>query len=68
VPVVDRPRGFSLWVSTVLPSDTARWELLDSGMDRLALERQAKGLAFMLQNRRIAIMDGQDPPSWRPQL
>lgn len=68
MPVADRPKGYSLWLSSPLPSDNARWELLDSGMDRLALERQAKGLAFMLSNRRIAIIDGQEPPRWKPML
>jgi hypothetical protein len=68
MPVAERPRGYSLWLSTPLPSDTARWELLDSGYDRATLERQARSMAPLLQLRRLVVVEGLQPPRWRPQL
>lgn len=66
--IAERPRGFSLWLSTLLPDDRARWELLDSGYDRAALERQARSMAPLLQRRRLVVVEGLQPPRWRPRL
>jgi hypothetical protein len=66
--VLERPKGYSLWVSTLLPDDGARWELLDSSPDRTALERQAKGLVYVLNRRRLAVVEGSSPPAWKPVL
>ena len=66
--VAERPKGFSLWVSTLLPDDGAQWSMLDSGTDRAALERQAKGLAGLLERRRLAVVEGVKPPHWKPML
>lgn len=68
VTVADRPRNYSLWMSSLLPDHGARWELLDSGYDRAALERQARSMAPLLQRRRLVVVDGLQPPRWRPQL
>jgi hypothetical protein len=66
--VLERPSGYSLWVSSLLPSDSAQWSLLDSGPDRAALERQAKGLVGLLAQRRLAVVEGNGPPPWKPKL
>jgi hypothetical protein len=68
MPVLDRPSGFSLWMSDNLPDDTAKWRKLDAGPDRNALERQAKSMARLLTMRRLAVVEGQEPPHWRPKL
>lgn len=62
--------GHSLWLSSPLPDDQARWELLDSGPDRQALERQARSLLRIgaVNRRRIAVVDGLEPPPWKPVL
>ncbi len=66
--IVERPLGHSLWLSSPLPDDQARWELLDSGPDRQALERQARSLLHCgaVNRRRIAVVDGLEPPPWKP--
>jgi hypothetical protein len=66
--VAERPMGFSLWVSGLLPSPSAGWSLLDSGNDRTALERQAKSMATILERRRLVVCDGLAPPPWKPML
>lgn len=67
--VLERPRqGYSLWVSSPLPDDKAQWSMLDSGADRAALERQAKGLASLFSGRRWAVVEGVKPPPWKPML
>jgi hypothetical protein len=66
--VAERPRGYSLWVSTLLPDDGAQWSLLDAGADRAALERQAKSLVGLLSQRRLAVVEGNGPPPWKPTL
>lgn len=65
--LLERP-GFTLWVSELLPSDSAQWKLLDSGPSRHDLERQAKSLAPYMANRRLSVVEGQSPPHWRPKL
>jgi hypothetical protein len=65
--VLDRS-GFSLWTSDALPSDTAQWHKLDSGSDRNALERQARSLQPLMLNRRLSVVEGQEPPRWVPKL
>ena len=66
--VAERPLGHSLWISSVLPDPAPRWELLDSGPDRQALERQARSLMLCgaVSRRRIAVVDGPSPPPWKP--
>jgi hypothetical protein len=66
--VAERPNAFSLWMSTPLPSDHAQWSMLDSGADRAALERQAKGLASLFSGRRWAVVEGVKPPPCKPML
>ena len=66
--VAERPSSYSLWMSSPLPSDTARWELLDSGYDRATLERQARSMAPLLSLRRLVVVEGMNPPQWRPKL
>jgi len=66
--VAERPMGFSLWVSGLLPNPSAGWSLLDSGNDRTALERQAKSMAIILERRRLVVCDGLEPPPWKPML
>jgi hypothetical protein len=65
--VLDRS-GFSLWVSPALPCDQPEWHKLDSGFDRNALERQARSLAPLMLNRRLLVVEGQEPPRWLPKL
>ena len=66
--VLDRPSGFSLWVSPALPDDGAKWHLLDTSVDRGALERQARSLKPFMINRRLAVVEGREPPPWSPKL
>jgi hypothetical protein len=70
VAIVERPLGHSLWLSRLLPDPAAHWELLDSGPDRQALERQARSLLRVgaVNRRRIAVVDGLEPPPWKPIL
>jgi hypothetical protein len=55
-------------MSDNLPDDNARWHKLDAGPDRNALERQAKSMGRLLTMRRLAVMEGQQPPHWKPRL
>jgi hypothetical protein len=62
------PAGYSLWVSCLLPNARPRWSLLHTGADREELERQAKSMAFLLERRRLVVMNGLEPPWWKPML
>jgi hypothetical protein len=68
MPVLDRSSSFSLWMSDNLPDDTAKWHKLDAGPDRNGLERQAKSMARLLTMRRLVVIEGQEPPRWKPKL
>jgi len=67
MPVLERS-GFSLWMSDNLPDDAAKWHKLDASLDRNALERQAKSMGRLLTMRRLAVVEGQEPPRWQPKL
>jgi hypothetical protein len=68
--LAEQQLGHSLWLSSLLPDDHARWELLDSSADRQALERQARSLLRIgaVAHRRIAVVDGLESPPWKPIL
>ena len=66
--VADRPLGFSLWMSGLLPNTQAGWELMASSDDRDELELRARSLRFVVERRRLVVMEGQQPPPWRPML
>lgn len=66
--VLDRPQGYSLWMSSLLPSDNASWELMAVSDDYKELERAMQSLKFIAVRRRLAVMEGQNSPPWRPKL
>jgi hypothetical protein len=66
--IAERFGRHSLWVSSLLPDNEARWFLLDAGSDRFALERQAKSLSAILERRRLTVAEGLEPPPWKPVL
>lgn len=68
--VLDRPRGsgYSLWISSPLPSTNASWSLLATALDRGELEQKRNGLRLVTTGRTMAIVEGQEPPYWQPRL
>ena len=71
MPTLEKVPGFTLWISgplPPLPCDHAEWHKLDQGLDRAALERQARSLRPFMVNRRFAVVEGSAKPHWRPAL
>ena len=68
MPTLEKVPGFTLWTSDPLPCDHAEWHKLDQGLDRAALERQARSLRPFMVNRRFAVVEGSAKPYWRPVL
>ena len=66
--VLDRPQGYSLWMSTLLPSDNASWELMAVSNDHKELERAMQSLKHIAVRRRMAVVEGREPPRWQPKL
>jgi hypothetical protein len=66
--VADRPLGYSLWLSGLLPNRLAGWELMALSHDRDELELRARSLRFVVERRRLVIIEGQEAPAWRPML
>jgi hypothetical protein len=66
--LMDRPMGFSLWISDVLPNPNASWSLLDTHVDRGVLERRKQSLLTLASSRRFAVVEGTEPPAWKPML
>jgi hypothetical protein len=66
--VLDRPQGYSLWMSCLLPSDTPSWELMATSDNHHDLEQKQRALKPIAQRRRLAVVAGINPPRWEPKL
>lgn len=68
--VAERPQGsgYSLWLSSPLPSTNASWSLLATSLDRRELEQKRSGLRLVTNGRTMAVVEGQAPPYWEPRL
>lgn len=68
--VLDRPRGsgYSLWLSSTLPSTSPSWTLLATSLDRQELEQKRRSLRPITPNKTMAVVEGQEPPYWEPRL
>lgn len=62
--VLDRPK-FCLWMSSVLPCDDPKWELMATAETRAELELKAKGMVRFAVRRRLHITEDGDPPRWK---
>lgn len=56
---------YSLWLSCTLPSPHPTWELMAIG-SREELEQKKAGLLRFSAGKRIALLQGTDPPRWQP--
>ena len=65
--VLDR-QGYSLWMSTLLPADNASWALMAVSDDHKELERAMQSLKHVAVRRRMAVVEGCEPPRWQPKL
>lgn len=67
MPATLDPEKYSLWLSCTLPSPRPTWELMAIG-GRQELEEKRAGLLRFSAGKRLALVQGTDPPRWQPKL
>jgi hypothetical protein len=55
--LLDSPFEWSLWSGA-----GSSWSLLDTSLDRLALERHARSLQALFTNKQFVVVAGTQPP------